>query len=275
MPLIYTAPSSTASTTVTSSDGVLTAVSSPSKSGVLLRAVFTGAQPPSVTFYRTGPDGVKHVVRSGDPAPLVSGTAFAYDHEARPGVAYSYTVKGASESSAVVVTLPWSGRGGWLKSVSEPSKSVRVLVGAPLPPSRASNSVTSRVLGAAAPAAAVWPRSSVESSLEVRSLSPEDRDALWDVLDTGVVRYDEAEALSRRSLYLLPGDVSEEQVGHHVGGVWTLSISVTEVDRPATGGAPLLMPGWSWVDATRGMASMAEVQAAYPTVWDMLLAGVS
>lgn len=275
MPLIYTAPSSTASQTVTSSDSILTAVTNPSKAGVLLRAVFTGTQPPTVTFYRTGPDGTKVVVRSGDPAPLISGTAFAYDHEARPGVAYSYTVKGAAESTAAVVTVPWIDRGGWLKSVAQPTRSVRVLLTAPLQITRAANVAVTSVLGYANPAAAVFPRAGVTRTMQVRSLSNADRDALWAVLDAGVVRYDEIDALSRRSTYLLPGDATEEQAGYHDNGAWTVTIDMTEVDRPLTTGAPLLMPGWGWTEATAGFANMTEVQAAYPTMWDMLKAGVS
>lgn len=273
MPLLLGTATSTASQAVTSSDGALTAVTNPAHAGILLRAVLSGTQPPTVTFYRTDPDGTRQVVRSGDPAPLIEGMAFAYDHEARPGVTYSYTVTGAAESTAAVLSVPWIGRGGWLRSISEPSRSVRVLVARPLEFTRAANVALSPVLGATYPAGAVWPRAGLTRSLVVECLTPADRDALWATLDTGVLRYDEYPSLSQRSSYLLPGDASETQIGFDAGGAWTITIAMTEMARPATNGAPFLMPGWGWTEAVAGLANMTEVQTAYPNMWAMLLGG--
>lgn len=261
---------------VTSADGILTAVVDTTHAGVLLRARYTGTSPPSeVRFWRTT-GGERTVVRSGDPAPAIAGEAHAYDHEPRPGTLHAYTAEANGVvSKPAVVQDGWTAPGGWLKSAAAPDPPLRVLLAKPLTLSRPSSSGLTTVSGARNPHATVGRRKGVRASMEIIVRSVSDRDRLRDLLDTGVLLYQEHPTLSDLQLHLLPEDVTESRRGLGADTVYDFTVPFVEVGRPPTRGARLLLPGRSWSQMTAPFTSLAALRAAYPTVWDLLLAAIN
>ena len=81
------------------------------------------------------------------------------------------------------------------------------------------------------------------------------------------------DSVSTRSWWASIGDVSEEQTGDR-SGAWELTFRLDEVDRPDPYGYPMRMPHWGWDDAVFGLSGMPAVAATYPTMWDLMLAGI-
>lgn len=276
MPLLYEPATGSASETFTSGDGVVTVVTDPANAGVLIRVQGEGSW---CTLWRTDPEGQAVTVRSGDPCVLVYGEGHAYDHETRPGVAYAYhvTLEDGSRSQAVTVTVPWLDpvRDCWIKVVAVPSLSTRVRA---LEFEESWDSRTGLVpILSGGVHATLDSELPLSGSLTVSTRDKATHDAVVAALSaTSVLLIQATEAHGLPDdLYVVrtsrskprPGNTPGYELRHHVA-------AVQEVVRPVTAGAPLAFPGWSWSDATRGFANMVDVAAAYPTVWDMLLAGV-
>lgn len=260
-------------TTTTSSDGVVTAVTDPANGSVLLRAVKAGEV--EATVCRTDVlTGVRSVVRSGAPCVLIGGTGFAYDHEVSPGrdVVYTAVIAGV-ESAGAAVRVDWAGSvSGWLKSAHAPSVSRAVHVESPPALVRSSRSTILDV-----PRALPWtswsPPSGRSWGLSLIATSEAEADAHTALLASGALLWQPNPLLSSRSWWALPGGTSEQQYGS-VLGAWLTSVELIEADRPALMmDEPLRMPRWSWQEATGGMTT-AQALVAYPTTWDMLLAGI-
>lgn len=274
MPLLWVAPSAAASVTSTSSDGVVTAVTDPERAGVLLRVAVAGVW--ECRIWRTDvSSGERIAVRSGDPALVVEGVAYAYDHEARPGRTYAYSATWVGgESTAATVPLAEVAQTAWLKSARDPSLSRPVIPAPYASATMGDQSSYTPVIGAANPYVSVQAHLGRSWTLTVYSFTEVDADAVLALLDSGPLLWQPDSASSTRSWWMVAGDVQETQIGGVSGGVWIAAAQTRAVDRPVTTGEPMLMPGWSWADAVAPYSTMTEVSAAYPDMWSLLLAGL-
>lgn len=279
MPLLYVAPAAGSSVTVTSSDGVITAVTDGTNVGVLLRAL--DPEPPyELTFLRTDAStGVVEAVYSGEPSLVVEGVAYAYDHLASPGATYSYSIRrpDGTESSGAVVSLPaLSECGTLLKCPAVPSLSRAVDLVSVSDRDYPSRVSLTTVLDFSAPYAATWVEGSVVMDLVIRTTTKQALADLSALVRSGLtLLLQPSEAHGIDETYCV---VTSHQITRP-GGIpgWSMVDTVIQVvgmDRPAGIGAPLQMPRWSWADAVRPYGTMTEVAAAYPDMWAMLRAGI-
>lgn len=273
MPIIVAAPTGSSTTPVVSADRVVTAVPNAAFGGVLLRAVYAGQPPHSVTFWRTGPDGTA-VVRSGDPAVVVAGEAHAYDHEARPGVPYGYAVdvSGVRSQSAVLAVGNTSGR-SWVKSATDPGASLQVRT-VDIKTPRASQTGLTQVYGSSAAHATIGVREGAEADLLLRTDTDVEAVRMRRTLEQGLLLWQPREGLGPDMWLAVQSDSEVRRYLDPLEPGRDWQVRAVQTRRPPTSGARLLMPGWGWSEATAPFATVAELKAAYPSMWALLLAGV-
>lgn len=286
-------------TSVTSSDGVLTATLDPAWFGVTLKANYSGGaalgyglagygsgpygdplssggpSPVKVAFYR---DGVP--VRSGDMAWAPGGVAIAYDHEAPLGVASSWTAvphfsdgTTGAESSAAVLTVPnpVAGKTGvWLKSVEQPSLSRAVWLETAPKVGLSGNVSLNGALGSRYPVGSWDVRSAYTTSFALVTETAQQRADLEALLDSGPLMFQTGTSVDVADFYFLPGDVSWEFVSAASDATRRWTVAATQIARPATVDSSLLMPGLSWASTAATYASWSTLTGAKAS-WAALL----
>ena len=254
-------------TVVTSPDGILTATVDTTHAGVLLTANYsTDPTVAKVRFLRG--DGT--AVRSGDTAWAPGGWANAYDHEAPLGVGVSwYAVPigfdgtEGTPSALVAVEIPAPEWGLWIKPVLDPGASmlIEVLAGT-RPHARRARNAFSDVPGASLGVASWDRRGPIEMQAQLRTATPAESVALSELLDSGPLLIQPAPRYALPGIYALAGDEAWDYENDAQGTgrrVWSLPF--TEIARPATLDAPLLIPGRSWDQVAAGYASYDDLAA--------------
>jgi hypothetical protein len=281
-----TAPPPVPPVEVTSPDGILTARRDDTWAGVVLTADYTDADPVPgrVRLVHAGPDGIEVPVRSGDLAWAPGGLAVAYDHEAPLGAPvtwYAYPVAAdgtlGARSQGAALTIPEPGdsvRDVWLKSLTDPAASLRVLVLSWPVLEYGARQQRLDILGAASPVISVdaWALGSGEASILTETLA--ERAALLGLLKSGSVLLAQTRgAYGRPDAYLVPGTVSEQMAGDATdpGRIWT--VSLTAVDRPPTLDAGLRIPGRSYADTGRALPTYADRTATGQTYHQTTVGG--
>ncbi|MFE0887923.1 hypothetical protein ACFW4Q_02610 [Streptomyces rochei] len=268
-----------------SPDGILTVRRDDAWGGVYLIADYSAAVPPPqrVRFVRVGSDGAETPVRGGDLAWAPGGVAVGYDHEAELGVSsawYAYPVSAAgvvgarSEGSGMAIPEPDTPRDVWLKPISDPGLSLRVIVTSWPSLDYAERQERFDVLGAAAPVMSVdeWSLASGQMTLLTETL--EEREALLELLRSrSVLLAQTRHAYGRPDAYWLPGGFSEEMVGRagDPGRQWT--VAMTQVERPPTVDTPLRIPGRTYADSTVLWPTYADRTATGQTYQDVTVGG--
>lgn len=281
-------PNPGTATTAASSDALLTVYVDSQYAGVLLTADFSGLGTPplKVRFYR---DGVP--VRSGDAAWAPGGYGRAYDHEAPLGVSSSWTAvpvfadgSTGSSTTAAAVFLPFDivdGHSVWLKSIDNPSLSMKLLPIFPLPAfTRAASVAFTRVAGSAYPMGSIDKRQARTAEYHFFTDGEAERDDLITLLDgdddtdTGVLLLQHAASHHVKDIYCIAGDIQEIPMDSGMQDAdreWV--VPLTEVKRPPTIDSPLYVPGHSW-DEARAVAGTWDGAALIWPTWDDALIGV-
>jgi hypothetical protein len=261
--------------TATGTDGILTARRDDAWAGAVLTATYTGTLPQQVRFTRVGPDGVEMPVRSGDLAWAPGGIAVAYDHEAPLGAAvtwYAYPVTAAgvvgAASAGVSLTIPepTTPADVWLKSLVDPALSLPVWVQSWPQLDYAARQQRADVLGRPAPVLTVdaWSTSASEAVIFTQTL--DERAALLDLLTSGSVLLAQTRAVNGRpDQYIVPGSISEALFTDSTDPARVWTVALTEVDRPPTIDAGLLIPGRSYADSAQAWPTYADRTATGQT----------
>ncbi|MGZ4521943.1 MAG: hypothetical protein ACXVXO_00785 [Mycobacteriaceae bacterium] len=255
--------------TATSSDGYLTAMLDPAWAGVILKADFTSlsALPVKVAFWR---DGQK--VRSGDTTWAPGGVAVAYDHEAPLGVSSGWTAVPVNAdgtlgtaSTVAVLTVPNPAAAStnvWLKSTVQPSLSRQVWVETPPQIGMGANLTLTRALGSAYPVGSWDARSGYATQFALVTTTAQQRLDLQSLLDSGPLLYQSASTVDLEDFFSLPGDVTWDYISGAADPSRRWTITVTQIARPATVDAPLVIPGLSWDTVAGSYASWTALAAA-------------
>ncbi|MFD7319223.1 hypothetical protein [Streptomyces sp. NPDC059883] len=287
MPMIVdpNAPQVTPPERITSPDGWFAAIVQDLWAGVVLSVDYTaGTALPGVAgvrqvrITRTDPGAGGPVpVRSADPAWAIEGVGTAYDHEAPLGVAVIYTATalyadgtaGPASSLAITVPAPAPGQSKdlWLKSLDEPSLSLRVMiVGRPEATSAGRQSVAD-VPGSPYRVVA-FDQHAAESYPVTIDVPPEQVDQVRALLRSGVLL-----AQTRPGYVTLPdafhvpsdisGPVSTGRLG--ASGGYQFTWTIEPVARPDTAGQAMRLPGWSWDQMAAEFATWDAVASSYST----------
>lgn len=260
-----------------SPDGILTARRDDAYAGVYLIANYTSASPPPqrVRFVRVGADGTVAEVRGGDAAWAPGGLAVAYDHEAPLGAssvwfAYPVTASGTvgtpSEGVALAVPEPDPPQDVWLKSITDPGLSLRVLVLAWPQLEYAERQERFDVLGASAPVMRVDTWSLPTSTVTIETATLAERTALRSLLTAGTTVLAQTRAeYGREDTYWVPGKITETMPGDADDPHRTWEVPVTAVDRPPTIDTPLRIPGRSYADSAGPWPTYADRTATGQT----------
>ncbi|MFJ2629652.1 hypothetical protein ACIO6T_41435 [Streptomyces sp. NPDC087532] len=285
MPLIVdpSAPLVEPPARVTSPDRWLAGVVQPEWAGVVLAVDYRAGTPlPAasqvrrVRITRTDPGAAGPVpVRSADPAWALGGVGTAYDHEAPLGVPVVYTAvpvyedgtTGPSSSLAVTVPAPVPGqvRDLWLKSLDQPSLSLRaMIVGRPEPTSTGRQD-TADIPGSPYRVVA-FDEHAAETYTVTVDVPPEQVDQVRALLRSGVLLAQTRPGyVVMPDAYHVPADITGPTPTGRLGasGGYQFTWTVEPVDRPATADAPMRMPGWSWDEVARRFATWDAVAASY------------
>ncbi|MFJ8855234.1 hypothetical protein [Streptomyces sp. NPDC102437] len=232
-----------------------------------------------VRIVRQDPGGGAPVpVRSADPAWAVAGVGTAYDHEAPLGVPVIYTATpiyadgstGPASSLAVTVPAPAPGqeRDLWLKSLDDPSLSLRaMLVDRPEPASAGRQSVAD-VPGSPFRVVA-FDEHAAESYTVTIDVPPEQADQVRALLRSGVLLAQTRPGyVITPDAYHVPADITGPTPTGRLGSSegYQFSWVVEPVARPDTEGQPLRVPGWSWDILAEQISTWDAVAASY-SIW--------
>lgn len=228
-----------------------------------------------VRFYRGS-----QLVRSGDPASAPGGVAVAYDHEAPWGVASSWTavpievdgtVGAATEPAALMVAEDLSLVDDlWVKSLSEPSLSLRATVVELPGVSSSGRAEYSSVPGAALPVVSWDLHSGYTFTLRCLTETAEQRAAMEAVVDSGTLLLQTPTAVDLDDLFVITGDVSWAWVNDSRDPAREWTIAVTQVNRPSAVGAPLRIPGRTSDDVLSTYSTCATLLAQVPSCHSLL-----
>lgn len=278
MPMIVDpdAPPIEVPTEVTSVDGHLTAVIDEPYAGVLLICDRSGDLTviPHWTVERVNPDGSRHLVRSGDPVWSPGGYGLAYDHEAPLGVAVLYVAtplgvdgQPVADASEVAVTIPVPAfpKDVWIKSTDRPGASLRVHVEDwPELSTEARNQLVT-IPGDRYPVATLDVYDASTSSMTLFTETSVEATALRDLLEApDVLLVSTTPEHNRPDEFVVTGTLSEAIIGPgDPARRWTVPLQ--PVARPSTADQTMRMPGWSADELLERFATLAAVEASYPT----------
>ncbi len=268
-----------------SSDGVLTVETRPYAAvGITInwRAKWPSGPDPWTTVV-TRVVGTKTArVRSPDPVYTPGGYGYAQDNEPPLSTSVSYradaysgagVLMGSSTTATVTTAGVSASADAWLKGVDNPHLSREVILAAPLGESWDQGAEVFYPQPAAGSSVAypvVWQsaaQTAFRGRLRLRVGSSAEWDALYALLGSGVLLLQASSscAVASRDLYLRRLGAQRDQPG---GTAWTLGwieVDVIEVDRPATTGSPLMVPGWSHDIRDAAYATYTLADAAYGT----------
>lgn len=269
----------------TSPDGILTARRDDPWAGVHLIADYSAAipVPAQVRFVRVDDEGSEIAVRGGDVAWAPGGVAVAYDHEAPLGQSsawYAYpidwdgTVGARSDGASVTPPEPTAPQDVWLKSLTDPALSMKVIVMAWPTLEYGERQQKFDVLGAASPVMRVDTWSLATSSVTIETATLDEREALLELLTSGTTLLAQTrQVYGRPDTYWVPGSISESMPGPAGDPHRTWEVAVTAVDRPATVDAPLRIPGRSYDDSGVTWPTYADRTATGQTYHDVTNGG--
>ena len=258
-----------------SSDGIVTVVSdlpwAAAKVTIVWGSIYNVW---TTTVVRTNPDGSSVTLRSGDNTLSPGGSVFCYDFEAPLGVpctyrAFGYTAAGAltrTSTAAVLASVGTVARQvGWVKSLAVPGLSVDLTV-ASVTTKRSRSQKVFAVPGRANPV--VWEdvMSGRVGVLTVVALTAADRGGLRALLTAGGpahIQFDPALGLA--DAFVVFADDQETPLGPRAAANSQFPLSYTEIDRPATAGVPLSIPGWTNDIVLTRYATWAAFDAAFAT----------
>jgi len=279
------APQVTPPARVVSPQGWLAAVVDPLWAGVTLAVDYTAGGAPLPTadqvlqtrIVRTDPGAAAPVpVRSGDPAWTVEGVGAAYDHEAPLGRPVIYTAtpihldgtEGPPTSLSVTVPAPAVGDRDdlWIKSVDRPGLSLRVMIADRQAPTSAGRQDATDVAGSPYRAVAFD-----EHGAEVRPVTidvpPERVAQVRELLRSGVLLAQVRPGYLWQDAYFVPGDLTGPTPTGRLGssGGYQFAFTIEPLERPATAGQPLMLPGWSYDQLAAQFATYDAVAGSYPS----------
>lgn len=247
--------------------------------GVLMRALpLTDFD--EVDFQRVYPGGDWQPVRSGVGALTISDEAACYDLDVRPGCRVAYRATngaGGDQLGVAVVDVPAvypstrRGESGWVKPLSRPGLTTRVVFGPPGDVSRQERWSTTAVGDGDH---TMW-RASGPREWPVTTWW-DDRRAMsrfLDALESGLllVQTDPERNGVWRDDFALAKGVSVKQFHDKVA--YLVSCTLVAQPAPPPGPSRLVIPGWTWPEATRGARSLTELAQQYPSRWQLLVAG--
>ncbi|WP_030747660.1 hypothetical protein [Streptomyces sp. NRRL F-5135] len=283
MPLIVdpSAPQVEPPVRVTSPDQWLAAVQD-EWAGVVLAVDYRAGTPlpgaadvRRVRITRTDPGAAGPVpVRSADPAWALGGAGTAYDHEAPLGVPVVYTAvpeyadgtTGPSSALAVTVPAPEPGddRDLWIKSLDQPGLSLRAMLVEWPGPAAAGRQDIAEIPGSPYRVVA-YDEHAAETYPVTIDVPPEQVDRVRALLRSGVLLAQTRPGYLAPDAYFVPGDITGPTPTGRLGSSegYQFSWTIQPIARPATGGAPMRMPGWSWDEVARRFATWDAVAASY------------
>lgn len=295
MPMIVNpqAPQVTPPARVTSPDGWLAAIVDVTWAGVVLSVDYTAGTPLAdaadvwkVRLARTNPGGDLAPVRSGDPAWAIEGVGTAYDHEAPLGVPVIYTATpiftdgttGPTSSLSVTVPAPAQGenRDLWLKSLDDPSLSLRcMLVGRPTP-SSAGRQETTAIAGSPYQALA-YDTHGAEVYAVTIDVPPERVDQVRSLLRAGLLLAQVRPEYLWPDAFFAPNDLTGPTPTGHLGssGGYQFTFTIQPVARPATAEQPMRLPGWSWDKVAAQFATWDAVEASFTSYASLSTNGIT
>lgn len=269
-------------TVLTAPDGIVSAKVDAANAGVLLKADFSAAAdlPERVRFVRG--DGL--VVRSGDPAWAPAGIAVAYDHEARPGQANSYYAvpiypddSEGDASQTVAVGVPWSVDDSqvWLKCPTDAGISLCLRAATFAEDGRPFRTSVTPIIGSALPMSTADLTGGLSGTLTVRTDTKAEYDAVLRLFAAGDILLVQAhpDLGGIPEMYVRPMDRLASQRMVETGYGWgkrSWAVQVSEVRRPSTTGAPLMIPGLSYDSVDAQYASYEDRAAQVPSYLALL-----
>jgi hypothetical protein len=265
-------------------DGILTVRRDDTWAGVYLIADYS-ADPDvaQVRFVRVSENGGEEPVRGGDVAWAPGGVAVAYDHEAPLGVSstwYAYpiywdgTVGARSDGAAVTPPEPTTPQDVWLKSLTNPALSMRVIVMAWPTLEYSERQERMDVLSASSPVMRVDAWSLATSSVAIETATLEEREQLLALLQSGTTLLAQTRlGYGRPDAYWVPGKISESMSGPAYDPHRTWEVPVTAVDRPSTVDSRLRIPGRSYDDSAAMWPTYADRTATGQTYHDVTTGG--
>lgn len=212
-------------------------------------------------------------VRSADPAWAIEGVGQAYDHEAPLGVAVVYTATpqyadgswGPSTSLGLVVPAPRPAetKDLWLKSLDEPGLSMRVMLGPPEGTTSDGRQDTATRSGSPYTAVAYDTAAAPSEQVSVDVLA-EDIAQFRELIRSGILLAQVRPGYQTPDRYFVPDQVSEKPTGKlgSTGG-YTVTFTITPIERPDTAGQPMYVPGWSYDRVVTTFATYDAVAASY------------
>lgn len=248
-------------TTVTSDDGAVTVTAHPEASFVTVEVDMSGligtTGPYVTTVYRTTPDGTTVIVAGLDRIVAPHGIAVGVDNQAPLGVALTYRAKTIQPgpditSDTATITLPASTIGTWCNSLTDPSRSIRLIVIDYPSWTRPARVNLLEVAERTNPLPVGRGRGGESGTLTVFTDTPQRQakvDALIDSDDTWLIQSPAAHGEPDR--YVTVGDSTRQRVVR-VGGQpeRTFPLPLVVVDRPLTYGVELTEPGFSYAADT-------------------------
>lgn len=265
---------------VTSPDGWFTAVVDTTYAGVILGVDYTAGTPygsaadvRKVRIMRQDPGGAAAVpVRSADTAWAIEGVGAAYDHEAPLGVAVVYAAtailadgsEGPTSSLSVTVPEPDPPADVWIKSIDTPGLSARVTVVSWPQLSWATRQDSATPQGSRYPAVAQDVYAAATSSIVVDAEGAAIATMRDLLLAGGVLLLQTRTDYHRPDQFVVFGNVQGDLDGAP-DGAWSFTADVTEVERPATEGQPMRMPGWSYDILAAQYATYDAAAATFAT----------
>lgn len=157
----------------------------------------------------------------------------------------------AGQSNAVVVTIPARAGGAmdpalWLKSISNPSLSMRLNAASTGEGNFAGMSSPQIVLGSAFPSATYRQRQARATTITVYTFNMTDFDRMTALVDSDVIMLQSPPGFSRKDGYYLIGKAQFSRYGTAQSGIFQWNLELTQFDRPPTANSPLEVPGFSF-----------------------------
>ncbi|AZM53341.1 hypothetical protein DMA15_12720 [Streptomyces sp. WAC 01529] len=296
MPMIVdpSAPHVTPPDRVTSPDGWFAALVDETWAGVVLSVNYTAGTALDdavdvrrVRIVRQDPGAAAPVpVRSADAAYAIEGVGTAYDHEAPLGVPVIYTATAVYEdgstgpSSSLSVTVPAPEPGDdndlWLKSLDEPSLSLRCMLVDWPGPSSAGRQDAVEVSGSPWRTLA-YDEHGAEVAQVTIDVPPERVDQVRALLRSGVLLAQVRPGYLTRDAFCVPADISGPTPTGKLGSSegYRFGFTIEPLERPATAGQSMRLPSWSWDKVAAQFASWDAVAASYSSWASLSTNGVT